>query len=176
MSIRKEKRKESAARKGTLIHFILEHLDFSLETTEEVEHFIQQLVMKGRIKKEDRKDISVEAIVKFLNSSIGKELKEAKNIFREYEFLLKDVTFSRSVIQGIIDLFFITPDNRIILVDFKTDRTKTESVYQKRYRKQLLIYKEAIEKLLQKKVNQVYIYSFSLGKAIPVKGEKNEKL
>ena len=54
----------------------------------------------------------------------------------------------------------------IVLVDFKTDRIKKDEDFVNRYKLQLELYKEALEKLTSKKVEKVYIYSFYLNKEI----------
>ena len=54
----------------------------------------------------------------------------------------------------------------MVLVDFKTDKLDNDDDFIKRYKKQLDIYKEAINELTDYKVDEVYIYSFNLNKAI----------
>ena len=163
----------TAVRKGILIHFILQNLDFSLTTKEEIKDYIDKLYEKGIINEYDKKYISINKIYNFLNSSIGKGIKNANAIFREYEFILDDKTISNSLIQGVIDLFFVV-DGKAILVDFKTDRLEDENEFIKRYKIQLDIYKEAINKLTKYIVDKVYIYSFNLNKAIEIREDKNE--
>ncbi len=164
-----EGEKYTAVRKGLLIHFILQNLDFSnLRTKEELKDYIEKLIFEKVITQKDAKYISINAIFNFLNSSIGKELKNATNIYREYEFILKDNNISNSLIQGIIDLFYVTEDGRVILVDFKTDKLENEDDFIKRYKIQLEIYKEAINKLTEYRVDKVYIYSFNLNKEIEI--------
>ena len=163
----------TAVRKGILIHFILQNLDFSLTTKEEIKDYIDKLYEKGIINEYDKKYISINKIYNFLNSSIGKGIKNANAIFREYEFILDDKSISNSLIQGVIDLFFVI-DGKAILVDFKTDRLEDENEFIKRYKIQLDIYKEAINKLTKYIVDKVYIYSFNLNKAIEIREDKNE--
>ena len=86
-----------------------------------------------------------------------------------FQFVLKNSKISKSIIQGVIDLYYINKNNNVILVDFKTDRIKDEKEYIKKYKIQLDIYKEAIEKITNLKVEKVYIYSFELNKEIEVK-------
>ena len=167
-----EENKYTAVRKGLLIHFILQNLDFNiLESKQDIKNYISKLVLKNVISEADSKYISVNRIYNFLNSNIGKELKKAKEIYREYEFILKKDNISKSIIQGIIDLFYVTEDGRVILVDFKTDKLDNEIDYINRYKIQLDIYKEAINTLTKYKVDKVYIYSFNLNKEIEVMEE-----
>ncbi len=157
-------------RKGTLIHFILEHLDLKKNfTLDELKEYINKLYLNGVIITDDIKSINVKKIYNFLNSKIGKDIKDAKSIFKEQEFILKNTTFSKSIIQGVIDLYYINKNGNIILVDFKTDRLRNEKDYILRYKKQIDIYKEALNRLTLKKVEKSYIYSFELDKEIEVK-------
>ena len=171
-----EENNYTAVRKGLLIHFILQNLDFkNINTKNELKDYIQKLEENEVISSKDKKYISANRIYSFLNSKIGKELKNAQKIYREYEFILEDKNISNSLIQGIIDLFYVTDDGRVVLVDFKTDKLDIEEEYIKRYKIQLDIYKEAINKLTDYTVDNVYIYSFNLNKEIEIVEEQYEK-
>lgn len=167
----KDKKVYTSVRKGTLIHFILEHLDLKiLKTKKDIAEYILKLIDKGTIRKEDAEQINVDSIFNFLNSKIGNELREteSENIFREEQFVLKDKNISNSTIQGVIDIYYINKEGNIVLVDFKTDKLYVEDQYVSRYRTQLEIYKSALEKLTKKKVDKMYIYSFNINKEIQV--------
>ena len=69
------------------------------------------------------------------------------------------------LIQGIIDAFF-EEDDRIVVLDYKTDAVKTPEDLVKRYQVQLDYYAEALFRLTGKKVAQKIIYSFALAKEI----------
>ena len=154
----------TGARKGTLIHFILQILDFkNINSKADLEKFINDSKV---IDSDDKKAINIDSINNFLNSNIGKAIKKAKLVKREEEFILKNSSFSKNVIQGVIDLYYIDENDNLILVDFKTDNLETKKDFIDRYEKQLLIYKEALEKLLKKQVYKTYIYSFKLNKEI----------
>ena len=71
------------------------------------------------------------------------------------------------MIQGIIDGYFEEGDG-IVLMDYKTDRIPKghPEVLACRYRVQIELYKEALERLLQKNVKECVLYSFSLGQEV----------
>ena len=69
------------------------------------------------------------------------------------------------LVQGIIDAWFIEGDE-LVLLDYKTDRVSEEKTLSDRYKVQLDLYKRALEAATLKKVKEVYIYSFALGKVI----------
>ena len=63
----------------------------------------------------------------YLNSELYKELKEAKEVYKEAPFFM-DVPYENTdekvLVQGIIDLYYIDKNDEVILVDYKTDKSK----------------------------------------------------
>ncbi|MCX8074715.1 MAG: helicase-exonuclease AddAB subunit AddA [Clostridia bacterium] len=170
-SLSTDSKKYNATKKGNLMHFILKELDFkTINTKRDVENYIQLLLNKKYIQHEDISQIDVQGIYNFINSNVGKEIRNLpdENIFKETKFVLKDKTISDSIIQGIIDLYYININSNIVLLDFKTDNITEENEYILRYKEQLNVYKKALEKLTNKKVEKVYIYSLKLNKEISV--------
>ena len=167
--LEEKKDKYTPVRKGTLVHFILENLDFKkVNTKQELKDYIDKLVEESIISKLDRKYINIQKIYNFLNSDIGIKLKKSNKIYKEEEFVLRNSKYSSSIIQGVIDLFFEDEEKKLLLVDFKTDKMENRQDYIKKYSIQLKIYKEAIETLFKRKVDKVYIYSFKLDDKIEV--------
>ena len=74
------------------------------------------------------------------------------------------------LVQGIIDLYYITQHDELVLVDFKTDfvPNRDEQILVDKYRKQLDLYKRALESATGRKVDRVYIYSTYLEKEIAI--------
>lgn len=115
----------------------------------------------------------------FLSSSLGECFKKAfreKRLFREkhfmralpYHSLFPERTEEDEVLlQGIIDAF-IVEDDGIILVDYKTDRVKSEEELRERYRKQIMLYSDALEAILGKRVKRRVLYSFYLAKEVEI--------
>ena len=115
----------------------------------------------------------------FLSSSLGDCFKKAyreNRLFREkhfmralpYHSLFPERTEEDEVLlQGIIDAF-IVEDDGIILVDYKTDRVKSEEELRERYRKQIMLYSDALEAILGKKVKRRVLYSFYLGEEVEI--------
>ena len=98
----------------------------------------------------------------------------SKEIYKEYEFVVKDnlegieglEKQEETLIQGVIDLYIVTEDNRHIIIDYKTDRVESKEELIDRYKYQLLIYKRAIEKIKSVELENMYIYSFYLDELI----------
>ena len=115
----------------------------------------------------------------FLSSSLGECFKKAfqeKRLFREMHFM-RALPFralfpdrkeeDEVLLQGIIDAF-IVEDDGIILVDYKTDRVREGEELRERYRKQIMLYSDALEAILGKRVKRRVLYSFYLAKEVEI--------
>lgn len=178
----KKNEKISAASKGTIIHKVLELLDFSKNhTMKSLNEDIKEWIDQGKLKKEHEKVIYRKEILALTKSDLGKRMKEAaqkKMLYKERQFVT-GIPFSDMnkeaktedyvVVQGIIDAYFEEEDG-IVLVDYKTDRVNEgeEDVLIKRYHAQMESYQQALEKITGKYVKEIYIYSVILQKTIPM--------
>ena len=133
-----------------------------------------ELQKKGILNQKEREAINPTKILEFTTSNIGKQLKKAKEIYKEKPFYInipaKEIYQQENLdeeilVQGIIDLYYIDENDNLVLVDYKTDYVTKENKDEliKRYNKQLELYKRALEEALQRKVNKEYIYSIYLG-------------
>lgn len=170
-----DKNKISNARKGSLFHLCIQKLDEKKNyAKEDIQKLIDTLAQKEIILKEEVDAISIPLILKYIKSDLWNELKTAKEIHKEEPFYLEltadriDENYPKEdkiLLQGIIDLYYIDKNDNLILVDYKTDyveKENKESLILK-YKEQLNLYKEALEKALNKKVDKVIIYSTWIG-------------
>ena len=174
-----EEQKITPAQKGTLIHLCMQKLKFKEEyNLEKISELIQKLKNKEIITEKESKAINMSKILAFTKSDIAKELKEAKEIYKEKPFYInvpareiyEENCDENILVQGIIDLYYIDKDDNLKLLDYKTDYVEpgNEQELVKKYSKQLELYKEALEEALDKKVQNVYIYSVYLEKVIEI--------
>lgn len=170
----------SKAEIGTLMHLIMQKLDFKKDYDErDIKELIQELIASKIINENQAKYINVKKILNFARSDFYKELKEAKEIQKERPFYIyisskeiyDDEIDEKILVQGIIDLYYINKDNQLILVDYKTDyvANNNEQELIDKYKGQLSIYKRALEQALNRKVEAAYIYSIYLDKKIECK-------
>lgn len=170
--------KLTSAQKGTLVHLCLQKLNEKIDyELKDIKNLIHELMEKEIITKKEAENINPFTILKFTQSNIWKELKKAKEIYREKPFYMnvssKDIYSEKEsdeevLVQGIIDLYYINEKNELILVDYKTDYVesgKEEELIEK-YSNQLEMYAKALEESENKKVAKKIIYSTSLGKEI----------
>lgn len=164
------------ARRGTLIHLILSKLEKE-KTIEEVKETIEKLVNKNIITEEEKNVLDMQIIQNYLNSTLYKDLLEAKEVKRETPFYLNidsneiyEGTTEKILVQGVIDLYYISKDNKLVLVDYKTDyvTNNNEQELVEKYKVQLELYKRALEKALNRKVDKIEIYSTYLNKIINI--------
>ena len=169
--------KITSAQKGTLVHLCLQKLNEKQEyTLQEIKDLINELELKQIITNKEARSISTYKILAFTKSTIWKELRKAKTVEKEKPFYInipaKEI-YNQEIeedilVQGIIDLYYINENDELVLVDYKTDyveKGKEEELLNK-YRKQLDLYKRALESALNRKVDKVYIYSVYLEKEI----------
>lgn len=165
------KQEITPAKKGTLMHLVLQKLDFKKSyTKQDLQEFVEKLVMKKIILEEERNSIDLSKIEAFLQSEICLRMKDAKVIEKEKAFCLRtkleEFENREIAVQGIMDLYFVDQNDRLVLVDYKTDFVKNENDLKEKYFKQLEIYKKALETSLNRKVDEIYIYSISQNKLI----------
>ena len=173
----KETQELNKAEIGTFMHLILQKLDFRTTYTEvTIKELIQQLVASKIINENQAKNINIQKILKFAKSDLYLELKEAKEVQKEKPFYIyissneiyDDEINEKILVQGIIDLYYIDKNDKLVLVDYKTDyvANNNEQELVDKYKGQLDIYKRALEQALNRKVEAVYIYSTYLDKKI----------
>ena len=172
-----EEEKISSAKRGTLIHLCMKNLQFGREyNLEDVKELINDLEARKIITDKEKESINPWVILKFTKSNIWKELKEAKEYHKEEPFYINipanevmESTLDENIlVQGIIDLYYVTKDDELVLLDYKTDfiNEGEEQILIDRHKPQLMLYKRALESGINKKVDKIYIYSTKLGKEI----------
>lgn len=159
-----------ANERGTAYHRVMECLDYNkIENLDDVKTDIKNMLESERMNSKQADCIRPEDIYAFVKSPIGQRVKEAvkkNNIRREQPFMFE---YNRQLVQGVIDLYIIE-DDKIVLVDYKTDRVKKgkagEQELIRRYSVQLDYYAMALAQLTGLEVKEKIIYSFTLGKQI----------
>ena len=164
------------AEKGSIIHTVLEHLDFS-ETVDTLPQKTEALVQKGILTAQEAAAIDMSMLAAFVQSPLFDRMRRADALHRETPFTyLKPcgeiiagyAGDAKTMVQGIIDCWFTEGDN-VVLVDYKTDRIASGEELVARYRTQLMLYDEALERITGKRASEIFIYSLYLKEAIALK-------
>ena len=170
------------ALRGTAVHRIMACLDFQKlleidhtsrkETWRFLEAEIARMLEKRLLTEEMEKLVYRNSIVDFLISPMALRMAQAdaqNNLFREKPFVMD---YEGVLVQGIIDVFWLE-ENRIVLMDYKTDRVNTAEELIARYATQLNLYGKALSSVFSNAHRQItetknLIYSFALRDTIEV--------
>ena len=170
--------KLSGARRGTIVHLILSKIT-NEKSIDEVNNLIERLIAKNAITEQEKSLVDMSIIENYLNSELYNEILQAKEVHRETPFYLNinsgeiyEGTNEPILVQGVMDIYYISKNDELVLVDYKTDyikekETGKEELTQK-YKSQLDLYKRALEKALKRKVDRAYIYSTSLNECLEI--------
>ncbi len=171
--------KPTNAEIGTAVHYVIQQLELDKPVTQEtVQELIKELVKHGSIKENVAERITQEQIYRFFETDIGKKVqKDASLVSREVPFTMlmnaenlfegiKENSDDHILIHGIID-GFIEYEDHLILFDFKTDYIgqNLDKVIDK-YRGQMIVYREALEEIKQKKVTETYLCLLSINENV----------
>ncbi len=178
--------KNAGALYGTMVHRFLECLDFA-ELPDFMEekrglYFVKQqidaLCALGRMQEADAKRLNWRQLLGFLQSDTAKRMRmaaQADTLQREKPFVMSvpaNLVWEESrpeeevLVQGIIDVFW-EEEEGIVLLDYKTDRVDHAKELVRRYKKQLELYADALNRYGDgKPVKEILIYSFALEETI----------
>jgi ATP-dependent helicase/nuclease subunit A len=173
-----KEKKITPAEKGTLMHLCIQRLNEKQTYTKEtIKQMIQSLVLKEIITTTEADAINIDTLYKYTKSALWNDLSKAKEIHKEQPFYInipaKEIyenieTDENILVQGIIDLYYISEDNKLILIDYKTDYVKKPEELINKYKTQLSIYKKALENSLNRRVDETYIFSTNWGQSLNV--------
>lgn len=168
----------TGAERGTAIHTFFQYCDFAKAMENPVDE-INNVMNRGYISSIQAESIVPEKITAFFESDLYKRIEKADKVWREHKFMVAvselDINnnvmdkFKKSdgMIKGIIDLMF-EEENKIIIVDYKSDKGVSEKHLAERYQMQIQIYKSAVELTTGKIVKEAYLYSIEKEKSIPI--------
>ncbi|MCI8589890.1 MAG: helicase-exonuclease AddAB subunit AddA [Clostridiales bacterium] len=177
------------ADRGTATHVFMQFCDFDAVQQTGIDAEIERLIAQKFITTRYGELINRDHLHAFFRSSLFNEMQRAKKLYREIRFNinLPAAAFTEQpeqqaalakeqvLVQGVIDCFFITPEDTIKIIDYKTDSftpaqkadpENCVTILRRRHQNQLSYYRTACEKMTGKKVSEIIIYSFDLGQAI----------
>lgn len=161
----------SAAEKGTITHFVIQHIDIQdTDSKESIELQIKKMTEDNIINQKQYDAVNIDSIAEFFDSPLGKRLKNAERYEREYDFYMvvpaseayPDVDSDAEImVQGIADCFFFDKETgEIVLIDYKTDRVSAAAAHErsKMYEIQTEYYAKGIESIFNVPVTEKYLY------------------
>ncbi|KAF0818046.1 ATP-dependent helicase/nuclease AddAB, subunit A [Bacillus sp. ZZV12-4809] len=169
----------SPAERGTAMHAVMQHIDFSRPATvEAISSKMDEMVHSELLTEEQRASIEPELITQFFETKLGQRIVQAKLVRREIPFSLsfpaRDIYSDWEgedepvLIQGIVDCVF-EDEQGLVLLDYKTDGitgrfkggfAEAKPVLEGRYKIQIDMYTRALEQILKREVNERYLFFF----------------
>jgi ATP-dependent helicase/nuclease subunit A len=141
-----------------------------------IQREIFRMLEKGLLTEDMSERLNPYGLKTFLKTSIALDMAKADakgNLFREKPFVMEH---NDVLVQGIIDVFWIM-DDKIVLLDYKTDNVSAKEELIARYKDQLELYADVLKRLflskdLYKGQDSVevesLIYSFKLKEVISI--------
>lgn len=157
-----KKAKVEATAIGSAMHELMQRISLSQKVTlEDISKALTQVSSKDEVKAR----IHLENVLDFFeNSALGQLIQQnTDKIYREAPFaMLKEDPESKEkfVVRGIVDAYLILED-RLVLLDYKTDKYTNSEEIKDRYQGQMALYAEALSKSYH--IDQVDKYLVLLG-------------
>lgn len=159
---------ETSSERGTAMHKFLEHYRFD---GVDAETELARQLGAGLISEEDAALLDVKALSRLLAGDVFAVLK-GYELYKERWFMVNvppsliGQEGGEIMLQGIIDLLAVK-NGEAVIVDYKYSAKDAASL-ERAYKKQLELYKYAVEKSLGLTVTAAYLVSLAEAKAIPV--------
>ena len=169
---------------GLAMHSVMQHLDLRGDLSSEgIKDQIASMVERKILSVDAARKLRRDDIASFFDGEIGRRMIRAEKLYRELPFnmligtdelngLLEQmrneflsVQFLPTVdgkifVQGIIDVLF-RDERGLVLLDYKTDHSVDVEMIKNKYRLQIELYGQAVEKILRTGVGERYIFLLS---------------
>ncbi|MFB7812689.1 helicase-exonuclease AddAB subunit AddA [Paenibacillus chitinolyticus] len=176
-----EEQKLTSAERGTVFHAVMQHMPLKEVTPQTVEAVIRDMIDKELLTPAQARAVDTEILAGFFRTQIGLKLAAATRVWREVPFSLglpagrvypnadASTRGETVLVQGVIDCLFES-DGNLIMLDYKTDRVKGVGLeaLRERYKIQLGLYGQAVEKIWKRKLAGTYLFFFDGGHVVEI--------
>lgn len=163
---------------GNAFHGFMQYADFGkCSDFDSVKSELDRMISSRILTQLQADAIDIEQIVSFFTSELGVRIRNCSHVLREFKFSILDegtkydpgVIGELVLLQGVVDCALIEPDG-ITVIDFKTDRVSEESIKDKteQYHHQICAYAQALSRIYQLPVKEMYLHFFRLNRSVPV--------
>ncbi len=171
--------KLSGAQIGTATHRFMQYCNLERAKTD-IDSEMRRQTEEGILSEKEYQSLDKGKISKFFETPVFERLLKSPKIYREFSFnallpvneIYPDTDLPEAedeiiLIEGVVDCAF-EENGKLVIIDFKTDRASDEKELIEEYSAQLDTYRKCMSKVLNIPVSETVIYSFALGKTIPV--------
>ena len=163
---------------GNAVHGVMQYICYEKCTDlNGVREELQRLAKSDLMDAEIVKRIDPEMIWRFFDSPMGKKVRGANHVLREFKFSILDdaayyepgLTDDKILLQGVADCAIIAPEG-ITVLDFKTDKVSSETIHAvaESYKIQVQTYARALSRIFQKDILSSQLYFFRTGTFIEI--------
>lgn len=184
--------KITPAERGTHLHSFLRFLDLATlinlpdnQREQELGRQMEQMIAKLQLSEQARSVITEKYphILAYADSRLAQRVVAAEKegrVYREMPFTMAVPASTigeeypadeLTLVQGMIDLWFVEADNQAVLVDFKTDHLplnlyQQDLLMRERYHLQINFYAQAIEHATKRKVKEKHIWLLNADRSL----------
>ena len=160
---------------GTAMHTLMQYISMEhCGTLEGVEGEISRLTQRRILTPEQAEKADRRGVLAFFQSELGEKIRRGK-ILREFKFSILDdaagygpgLEGEQVLLQGVVDCALLEPEG-ITVVDFKTDYVTADTLEEltERYRPQIQLYANQMERICEQPVLRKYLYFFHLRRLV----------
>ncbi len=164
----------SPAERGIATHMCLQYMHLDRPVAEEV----SRLRAEGFLSERMAGGVRADTIEKLLSSEIGRRMKAADEVHREFRFsllcdaeeLIGRAPREKILLQGVVDCC-LEEQGQLVIIDYKTDHVKPGPQTEERgrfYTKQVLAYARALQRIFGMPVKEGLLYFLSSGEIVTV--------
>lgn len=163
------------AERGTALHNYMQYADFKSAAANPKEE-LERLVREEFLTSHEAETVDFKQLEGFFISSLGKRVLASNHIEKEKRFTveidagtampeLKDFKDEKIILQGAVDCMFLE-DDKLHIVDFKTDNVSSAEELVEIYATQLRLYAQAMGQISGYEVGECYLYSMKTGEYV----------
>ena len=169
-------KKLTAAQRGTALHKLMQYIDLKAAASD-TDRELERIKNMRLLSADEIESVDKSAVARFAASPLGKRMMNANEIYHEREFMVElaatelddtlgcEFADETVVVQGAVDCVFFEGD-KMVIVDYKTDRVKDISELREKYEVQLKVYQKALNQVFGEHETELVIYSFWLSDQI----------
>ena len=165
-------------RKGTAMHTFMQYVRYeNCSTIQGIQEELARLVSSRFLLEEQAAMVDCHKAIRFFESPLGQKLMKGVDHIREFKFSLLDggehygegLETEQVLLQGVVDCA-IMEDDGITVMDFKTDYVTEETLEEAvdRYRGQVQVYSQALERIYGRPIKESNLYFFELDRFVRI--------
>ena len=173
----KADRPAAGAERGIATHLALQYMNpEKTDSIENVRAELERLKDKKFLSERQAEAVNADAIVKLFASELGRRIKNADKVHREFRFsilcsaseIMDSSSEEKVLLQGVVDCC-LEENGQLVIIDYKTDHISSAADLEEKkafYSSQIKAYALALGRIFAMPVKETVLYFLSAGKEI----------